>query len=371
MLRIILLAISILVVLSIANAWSVEVDEDNDFIKIRTAGYEAWWRKPSIRSGYIQIFVAGSQDSITGMADRTFFHSSEYAGGWKHWGPLLDWEIIEEVPGKTVIRYESATVTYMDTAKGAAVAASHEGTAWEYTIEFKGEQREATSSTFPIVAVPTTAGTGSEVSGVAVLSNHETRQKGPVRSPYIYPRTAIIDPELTLSMPPALTAATGFDALSHALERYLSMARHSVIDLLAEDAIRTIVRNLKSVVDDGANMETRSRMMWASTQAAMCIGARLNECGLHILGLPLSAHLGTAHGVSLAALAPFILEDAAPHFPEKCARLAGILGAGAASLVPDAMRRWLRLVWIYRFAIWVPPRSFALTSLEALIFSGL
>ncbi len=229
----------------------------------------------------------------------------------------------------------------MDTAKGAAVATAHEGTAWEYTIEFKGEQRKATSSTFPIVAVPTTAGTGSEVSGVAVLSNHKTKQKGPIRSPYIYPRTAIIDPELTLSMPPDLTAATGFDALSHALERYLSMARHSMIDLLAEDAIRTVVRNLKSAVDDGTNVETRSRMMWASTQAAMCIGARLNECGLHILGLPLSAHLGTAHGVSLAVLAPFILEDAAPHFPEKCARLAGMLGADAASLAPDAMRRWL------------------------------
>jgi alcohol dehydrogenase len=114
-----------------------------------------------------------------------------------------------------------------------------------------------------------------------------------------------------------------------------------MIDLLAEDAIRTIVRNLKSAVEDSNNLDTRSRIMWASTQAAICIGARLNECGLHILGLPLSAHLGTAHGVSLAALAPFILEDAAPHFPEKCARLAGILDTDAASLVPHAMRHWL------------------------------
>ncbi len=229
----------------------------------------------------------------------------------------------------------------MDTAKGAAVATAHEGTAWEYTIEFEGKQRKATSSTFPIVAVPTTAGTGSEASGVAVLSNHKTKQKGPIRSPYIYPRTAIIDPELTLSMPPDLTAATGFDALSHALERYLSMARHPMIDLLAEDAIRNIVHNLKSAVEDGSNLDTRSRVMWASTQAAICIGARLNECGLHILGLPLSAHLGTAHGVSLAVLVPFILRDAAPHFPAKCARLSEILGSDAASLVPDAMRRWL------------------------------
>jgi len=230
----------------------------------------------------------------------------------------------------------------MDTAKGAAVAAAHESSAWEFTIEYK-DSREATSKTFPIVAIPTTAGTGSEVSRVAVLSNHETRQKGPIRSPYIYPRTAIIDPELTLSMPPQLTAATGFDALSHALERYLSTARHSMIDLLAEDAMRTIIQNLKRAIDNGDDLEARSRMMWASTQATICIGARLNELGLHILGLPLSANLGTSHGVSLAVLVPFLLRDAGPHFPEKCARLAELLGADSGETgCADAMCRWLK-----------------------------
>ena len=230
----------------------------------------------------------------------------------------------------------------MDTAKGAAVAAAHELPAWEFTIEYS-EPREATSSTYPIVAIPTTAGTGSEVSRVAVLSNHETKQKGPVRSPYIYPRTAIIDPELTVSMPPELTAATGFDALSHALERYMGAARHSMIDLLAEDAIHTIIQNLKTAVDNGQDLQARSKIMWASTQAAICLGARLNELGLHILGLPLSANLGTSHGVSLAALVPFLLSDAAPHFPEKCDKLTRMLGGDIDNMgCADAMRRWLR-----------------------------
>jgi alcohol dehydrogenase class IV len=227
----------------------------------------------------------------------------------------------------------------MDTAKGAAVTAAHDRPSWEFTIEYDGEQQEATADTYPIVAIPTTSGTGSEVSRVAVLSNHETKQKGPIRSPYIYPRTAIIDPELTLSMPPELTASTGFDALSHALERYLSTASHSMIDLLAEDAIRSVVQNLKSAIDNGRDLRARSNMMWASTQAAMCIGARLNELGLHIMGLPLSAHLGTAHGVSLAVLVPFLLRDAAPYFPEKCNRLAQILGGDMECAV--AMKRWL------------------------------
>jgi len=230
----------------------------------------------------------------------------------------------------------------MDTAKGAAVAAAHDYPAWEFDLDYSGGAREVTSETFPIVAIPTTAGTGSEVSGVAVLSNAETKQKGPIRSPYIYPRTALIDPELTISMPPKLTADTGFDALSHALERYLGFRSHSMIDLLAEDVIRTIVQNLKSAIDDGDNLETRSKIAWASTQATICIGAKLNEAGIHILGLPLSAHLGIAHGPSLAVLVPFILRDAAPHLPEKCARLTEMLGATRDTDCADAMRRWLR-----------------------------
>lgn len=229
----------------------------------------------------------------------------------------------------------------MDTAKGAAVSIAHDAPAWEFTIEY-AESREATAATYPIIAIPTTAGTGSEVSRVAVLSNHETKQKGPIRSPYIYPRTAIIDPELTLSMPPKLTAATGFDALSHALERYMSEARHSMIDLLAEDAIGAVIQNLKKAIDNGQDLEARTKMMWASTQAAICIGARLNELGIHILGLPLSANLGTAHGVSLAVLVPFLLRDAAPHFPEKIRKLTELLGGDANNEeCADAMRRWL------------------------------
>jgi len=240
----------------------------------------------------------------------------------------------------------------MDTAKAAAIAATHESPAWEFTIEYSDGPREATAATLPIVAVPTTAGTGSEVSRVAVLGNDETKQKGPIRSEYLYPRAALVDPELTLSMPPELTAATGFDALSHALERYLSPARHSMIDLLAEDAIRTVVRHLEGVVKNGDDLVARSQMSWASTQAAICLGARLNECGIHILSLPLSAHFGVPHGPSLAALVSFALRDAVPHFPRKCARLAEILGsdvrgisdADAAALAPDGMWRWLRSV---------------------------
>ena len=114
-----------------------------------------------------------------------------------------------------------------------------------------------------------------------------------------------------------------------------------MIDLLTEDVIRTIVQNLKSAIEKGDNLNARSKMMWASTQAAICIGAKLNEAGFHIMGLPLSAHLDIAHGPSLAVLTPLILRDATPHLPEKCARLSELLGATRDMNCADAMKQWL------------------------------
>ena len=128
----------------------------------------------------------------------------------------------------------------MDTGKGAAIGATHDGSIWEYCLDYDGPRRSATSATLPVIAIPTTAGTGSEVSGIAVIGNAETRQKGPVRSPHIFPRVALVDPDLTLTLPPRLTASTGFDAFSHALERYLSVLRHPLVDSLAQGIAETI-----------------------------------------------------------------------------------------------------------------------------------
>ena len=107
MLKVKLLTVLFLMVTSVASIWAVTVDDDNEFIMVTTEGYDAWWRKPPIRMGYIQIFVAGSEESITGLGDRTFFHTSQYGGGWQQWGSLLDWEILEKEVGKAVIKYES------------------------------------------------------------------------------------------------------------------------------------------------------------------------------------------------------------------------------------------------------------------------
>ena len=239
----------------------------------------------------------------------------------------------------------------IDTAKGVAVGATHAGSVWEYSIDCAGGPREVTSAALPVVAVPTTAGTGAEASGVAVIGNDSTAQKGPVRSPHIYPRVALVDPELTLSMPPRLTASTGFDAFSHAFERYLSTARHPLVDALAESAMSAVVANLETAVRNGQDLAARTALSWSATQAIMAVAARVGEAGLHILGLPLSARLGVAHGESLAALLPTLLADAVGPLPDRAEWLAGLFARVAErtstpgeTACARGARAWLRAI---------------------------
>ena len=235
----------------------------------------------------------------------------------------------------------------IDTAKAIAVAATHEGRAWEFAIDYRGQTRDATAATLPIVAVPTTSGTGAEVSGVAVISNPATTQKGPIRSPHIFPRAALVDPDLTVSMPRRLTASSGFDAFTHAFERYMSRVRHPMVDALAMSAMQMVVDHLEAAVNDGGDMDARVCMSWASCQSTLCVAAKLGESGLHVLGLPLSAHLDVAHGESMAVFLPHLVADACAYVPEQCRWLARLFGeepGGTDTLAPACfrgIRRWL------------------------------
>lgn len=240
----------------------------------------------------------------------------------------------------------------IDSAKAIAICATQEGSSWEYSIDCRGELREATDATLPIVAVPTTAGTGSEVTPGSVIGNPDTKQKGPIRSPYIFPRVALVDPDLTVSMPPGLTAASGFDAFSHAFERFMSCVGHPLVESLAKPAMTMVVENLATAVSDGSNVDARVTMSWASCQSSMCVDAKLGEAGLHILGLPLSAHLDVPHGHSLAVFLPYLLQDAAPVLPEQCHWLAQLFGEPFDGQDPDGLAeacfagatRWLKSI---------------------------
>ena len=139
----------------------------------------------------------------------------------------------------------------IDLAKGVAVAATHPGPIWDYVTYTGANAKPVTAAVLPVIAVPTTAGTGSEVTLGTVLDNPDTAMKAALLSPHVYPRVALVDPELTYTMPPKVTAMTGFDALTHGMESYLNAVRHNpASDLFALETVRLVVRHLPQVLAD-------------------------------------------------------------------------------------------------------------------------
>jgi len=188
----------------------------------------------------------------------------------------------------------------MDAAKAIAVEATHEGTAWDYLFY----KKPPTDKTLPIISVSTTSGTGSQVTQVAVITNTANRDKSAIYNPIIYPKAAIVDPELMVTLPRAVTASTGFDAFCHAFESYLHPHRSVYIDLLAIEAIRLVAENLPLALADGANLDARSGLAWADTLAGLCI-ANAGVTMPHGIGMAISGmYPHVAHGVSLAATYP-------------------------------------------------------------------
>lgn len=188
----------------------------------------------------------------------------------------------------------------MDTAKAIAVEASHEGTAWDY-LHYK---TPPTKKTLPIIAVSTTSGTGSQTTPCAVITKSDIKDKSAIWHPNIFARVAIVDPELMLTLPAAITAMTGFDAFAHNFEAYISNGTNSYVEVIALDGIRRIVKYLPVVLKDGSNMEAREELAWADTLGGLAIasgGVTLP----HGLGMQISGHCPhVTHGQSLAATYP-------------------------------------------------------------------
>ncbi|MDR0669068.1 MAG: iron-containing alcohol dehydrogenase [Treponema sp.] len=209
----------------------------------------------------------------------------------------------------------------MDTAKAIAVEASHPGTAWDYLHYTAGP----TAKTLPIIAVGTTAGTGSQTTPCAVITNPATKDKSAIWHPNIFPKIALVDPELTLSMPKNVSAQTGFDAFCHNFEAYISVNSNRLTDTLALGALRHIARALPEVLADGGNLEARSRMAWADTVGGMVI-ASAGVTLPHGLGMQIGGHCPqVSHGQSLAVFYPEFTRYTWRYAPEKFAALGRIL----------------------------------------------
>ena len=188
----------------------------------------------------------------------------------------------------------------MDTAKAIAVEATHEGSAWNYLHYTAGP----TEKTLPIIAISTTAGTGSQTTPCAVITNTEKLDKSAIWHKNIFPRVAIVDPELTATMPASVTAQTGFDAFCHNFEAYLSVNTNPLVEAMAIDAIERIAVNLPKVLEDGRDMEARSEMAWADTLGGLT-NASAGVTLPHGLGMQVGGHCPhVTHGQALAAIYP-------------------------------------------------------------------
>ncbi len=210
----------------------------------------------------------------------------------------------------------------MDAAKAIAVEATHEGSCWDYLFY---RDTQPTEKTLPIIAVSTTSGTGSQVTQVAVVTNPEKRDKSAIYHPIVYPRISIVDPELMLSLPPHVTASTGFDVFCHSFESYLHKNASPYTDLLALESIRLVVENLPTAVRDGANTIAREAMAWADTLAGLAI-ANAGVTLPHGIGMAISGmwpHV--AHGESLALTYPAFTRYTCPHAMTRFAAVGRIL----------------------------------------------
>ena len=176
-----------------------------------------------------------------------------------------------------------------------------------------------------LACVPTTSGTGSEVSPNAILLDEGEMLKKGIISPFLVPDFCYVDPELTLSVPPAVTAATGIDAFTHCLEAYVNKRSHPVIDTYALEGMRLITGSLYAAVRDGRDLEARNNLSMGSLYGGMCLGP-VNTTAIHALSYPLGSKFHIAHGLSTALLLPYVMEFNLPVAIERYARVAGLLG---------------------------------------------
>ncbi|WP_114938822.1 iron-containing alcohol dehydrogenase [Mucilaginibacter endophyticus] len=180
-----------------------------------------------------------------------------------------------------------------------------------------------------LICVPTTAGTGSEASPNAILIDDADNQKKGIISRYLVPDGVIIDPELMISLPPEVTAATGLDALTHCLEAYTNLYAHPFIDMYALEGIRLIAGNLVKAVNDGSDEDARTQLAIGSLMGGFCLGP-VNTAGVHALSYPLGSMYHIAHGLSNALLLPFVMEYNIPAAPERYAAVARALGCDSS-----------------------------------------
>ncbi len=253
----------------------------------------------------------------------------------------LEYIIYENIPsdptvktvdiGASLARKESCNLvtalgggSVLDTGKAISAMVTNEGSVADYQ-EIEGKGRKFQHKSIPFIAIPTTSGTGSEATRNAVITNTKLGLKKSIRDPWLIPEVALVDPELTLSLPSHITAICGGDALTQCIESYLGKKSQEITDALALHAIGLIGKSLVKAVKDGKNLEARKNMAMAALLSGLC----LSNSGLgvaHALSHPLGLYYKIPHGLSCAVLLPYVMEYNLPVVTKKLAKIAQSLG---------------------------------------------
>ncbi len=225
----------------------------------------------------------------------------------------------------------------LDAGKAIAFASGQHRPLWDFEDIDEGWTLANTEGIAPIIAIPTTAGTGSEVGRVAVITDAQERRKRLIFHPQLLPSVVILDPELTLSLPSSLTAATGMDALSHNLEAYCAPTFHPMAEGIALRGIRLAQQYLPRAVKDGSDLEARTQLLVASSMGATAFQKGLGA--MHALAHPLGAYYNAHHGLLNAILMPYVLHANRSAIAPKMEELARYLNLQNPGF--DALFTWV------------------------------
>lgn len=225
----------------------------------------------------------------------------------------------------------------LDTGKAIAFQVGQTRPIWDFEDVGDWWTRADADGIRPVIAVPTTAGTGSEVGRAAVIGNEATHRKYIIFHPKMMPRVVISDPELTVGLPPAITAATGMDALAHNLEAYCAPAYHPLADGIALEGMRLIKTWLPTAYREGKNLAARGHMLSAASMGAAAFQKGLGA--IHAMSHPVGALYDTHHGLTNAVVMPYVLARNRAAIAEKMARTARYLGLEGGSF--EAFLAWV------------------------------
>lgn len=248
----------------------------------------------------------------------------------------------------------------LDVGKAVALMVGQQRPIWDFEDIGDNWTRADASAIPPILAVPTTAGTGSEVGRCSVVTHPDEHRKVVIFHPRMMPTAVLADPALTVGLPPGLTAGVGMDALSHNLEAYCAPGFHPAADGIAAEGIRLVHRSLTTAVRDGTNLPARAEMLAAATMGATAFQKGLGA--MHSLSHPVGATLDTHHGLTNGVVMPYVLTFNRPAIEDRICALSRLLDLPGQDF--DAFHRWILEL---RSAIGVPHTLAELGVTEAMI----